>query len=539
MTLGDRFAREALAQIPKILTLQDRNPHSPTYGCFDRNYWQYRTIDFPCGMAQEFVWPLALAWDTDLSGNRFHRQQAVRDWVEAGIRFAARSAHADGSCDDYFPYERATGASAFSLLASMESYQLLGLQDQELLGFFARRAWWLARYHESGRLSNHHALIILCLRVAGALLGTSEWDEVASRRLEQLLGWQSAEGWFPEYEGFDPGYQTLTISLLARLHRMEPERRGLRGAVSKAIDCTAHFLHPDGSFGGEYGSRNTYNFFPHGFELAGSWKPEALAVNDRFLEGFEEGKGPCYSDDHIIGHHAWNYLLAWRDFVPDRPAPAPPSSGRVHLPEAGLIVDRRRDAVLYVSTAKGGVLKCFTGGKLAVSDTQISLRARSGGRLRNAVAHLSGDYETEIADDRIVIRGAFTWAKQTTMSTWKLIVLRLGMLGFGRFFPNLVRRLLQKLLITGASETPFRFERTIEWSGEHWTVRDEVRVPHWKAIESVGISGHQTSTYVVMSRVFQRSQLQPWVDLTPRIRQLRDGEPLVVERALVGSGSGV
>jgi hypothetical protein len=30
------FAREALALIPKILTLQDRNAHSPTYGCFDR-----------------------------------------------------------------------------------------------------------------------------------------------------------------------------------------------------------------------------------------------------------------------------------------------------------------------------------------------------------------------------------------------------------------------------------------------------------------------------------------------------------------------
>ena len=46
---------------PKILTLQDRNAHSPTYGCFDRNFWHYKIIDFPSGMAAEFVWPLALA----------------------------------------------------------------------------------------------------------------------------------------------------------------------------------------------------------------------------------------------------------------------------------------------------------------------------------------------------------------------------------------------------------------------------------------------------------------------------------------------
>ena len=43
----DLFAQEALKQIPKLLTLLDRNPHSPTYGCFDRNFWHYKIIDFP------------------------------------------------------------------------------------------------------------------------------------------------------------------------------------------------------------------------------------------------------------------------------------------------------------------------------------------------------------------------------------------------------------------------------------------------------------------------------------------------------------
>ena len=122
----DLLAREALALIPKILTLQDRNPHSATFGCFDRNYWHYKIIDFPSGMAAEFVWPLALVYALDLPGNEFHQQPALRQWIEAGIRYAARSAHPDGSCDDYFPFEKAAGAAAFSLLACLESYQLLG-----------------------------------------------------------------------------------------------------------------------------------------------------------------------------------------------------------------------------------------------------------------------------------------------------------------------------------------------------------------------------------------------------------------------------
>src|SRR6185503_10479364 len=124
------FAREALAQIPKLLTLLDRNPHSPTYGCFDRNYWHYKILDFPSGMAQEFVWPLALAYDTQLDRNPFFHRPSVRDWVHAGIGFADRSAHRDGSCDDYFPYERASGAAALSLLACVESYRLVRLDDE-------------------------------------------------------------------------------------------------------------------------------------------------------------------------------------------------------------------------------------------------------------------------------------------------------------------------------------------------------------------------------------------------------------------------
>ena len=63
------FSCNALQQIPQLLTLQDRNPHSPTYGCFDRNFWQYRLVDFPTGMAQEFVYPLALAYSTKLPEN--------------------------------------------------------------------------------------------------------------------------------------------------------------------------------------------------------------------------------------------------------------------------------------------------------------------------------------------------------------------------------------------------------------------------------------------------------------------------------------
>jgi len=531
MMQKDLFAREALAQIPKILTLCDRNPHSPTYGCFDRNFWHYKIIDFPSGMSQEFVLPLALAYETDLADNPFYRQAAVRDWVEAGMVYAAKSAHRDGSCDDYFPFERAGGAAAFSLLAFVESYRRLGLQNERILRFLVRRADWLAHHQESGQLTNHQALIGLGLELLSRLLNTSQWDRAKALRIEKVLSWQNAEGWFQEYEGCDPGYHTLTISCLAWLYRLTPDPR-LKESLEQAVALAAHFVHPDGSFGGEYTSRNTYNYFPYGFELAGQWLPAALSINDRFLHGLAAGKAPCYADDHIIGHHTWNYLLAWQDFVPQRPAPDLRPKSTIWLKQAQILIDRRDDTELFLALNKGGVFKVFKGDRLLTSDTQFSLQVKQGGKLKNAVGHLVGTYQTQINPDDILIRGNLGWAKQKQMTPLNLIILRVVMLTVGRFFPNLIRTLLQKMLIVGKANTPYQFSRHLRWQDGHWHLTDELRADSWQPVVAAGIGGDQTSIYVVMSRTYQAGQLQPWLDLTANVHQLADGQVLKVERSL-------
>jgi hypothetical protein len=527
MKNNDLFAGHAMGLIPKILTLQDRNRLSPTYGCFDRNFWHYKIIDFPSGMAQEFVWPLALAYSLDLPENPYRNKDAIREWVRAGILYAAKSAHPDGSCDDYFPFEKAGGAAAFSLLACAESYKLLGLEEPAALEFFEKRADWLAHHNESGQLTNHQALIVLCLDCVGELLKSDRWKTARSRRLERVLEWQNPEGWFQEYEGCDPGYHTLTISLLARIYENSPSEK-LRESLIRAIRLAASFVHPDGSYGGEYASRNTYNFFPHGFEVFGRHFPEALAVNDAILTGLKSGLGACHADDHILGHHAWNYLLAWKDFVADRPEPVPLAQGRIHYPNAGLLIERRGEAALFLAQNKGGVFRFFRGNQCLVSDTGPSFRMTDG---RIAVTHLitSGPSQPPAADS-IQVSGSMGWAKQKAMTPFRLILLRAIMLGGGCFFPDLVRKILQKVLITGKSAAPFQFSREFTWSGDCLIVRDRVEATDWSGVEAAAIGCDQTSIYVVMSRTFQAAQMLPWMDLTPRIRKLKPGEALEIER---------
>jgi hypothetical protein len=263
----------------------------------------------------------------------------------------------------------------------------------------------------------------------------------------------------------------------------------------------------------------------------GQWYRAALSVNDAFLAGLANGKQPCYADDHIVGHHVWNYLLAWQDFVSDRPLPKPRPTGRFWLKEAGILIDRRQDTEHYLALNKGGVFKLFRENKLVLSDTQLSVKVNQGQKNKNAVGHLLGNYDFEVTDHHIQVRGNLGWAKQTQMTPLKLLILRFVNLSLGRFSPNLVRSLLQKILITGKQQAPFQFLRQLAWQEGQWHITDELKADTWQGVESVGISGHQTSIYVVVSRVYQDSQLQPWVDLSDRVKALPEGKSLIVHRS--------
>lgn len=59
MANRETYAKLALDQIPRLLGNLDRNSFSPTYGCFHRDYWLYKTSDFPDSVRQFAVQALA------------------------------------------------------------------------------------------------------------------------------------------------------------------------------------------------------------------------------------------------------------------------------------------------------------------------------------------------------------------------------------------------------------------------------------------------------------------------------------------------
>ncbi|OGV65085.1 MAG: hypothetical protein A3K19_20380 [Lentisphaerae bacterium RIFOXYB12_FULL_65_16] len=507
----DLFAELALSQIPHLTHLVDRNPFSPTYGCFDREYWHYRVMDFPCGMSQESVLAFALLYRNAYPGSSYQGWERMREIAVAGLRFAMKAARRDGTCDDYYPYERAIGAMTFSTYACAEAYQLLELKDDAFVDFLCRRCAYLEGHNETGRLTNHQALTALAAYTVYQITGDDRHRRLAQDRVALTLSWQNKEeGWFQEYEGADPGYQTCTVDFLGKYHRKSGDQAVIEPLI-KAAEFAWHFMHPDGSYAGEYGSRNSYHYYPHGFEILAPVSEKAAQLNDGFLRGAAAGKHYQMCDDRLCCHLVANYLQAYDDYHPKRAAPPETKAPFLRwFPAAGLAVCQSPCYYAVANLRKGGVTKVFSPTACVGSDTGLTAELDDG---RVLVSHLMDDQHTVLADEgrvRFTVTGVFSWRSQKLATPAKLILFRLLNLTLGRFFPNLLRSLLQKMLITGKRRSPYRFKRVIEFGTQTVRVTDEL--PDAMPLRRLAAGSDATSIYVAASNVFQDSVLRrPWV----------------------------
>ena len=548
----NRYLDLALPYVPRILHLLDQNPYSPSYGSFDRSFWHYRTMDFPCGMSQEMVLLLALVYKNEFENNPFHGLARIRELSEAAIRFMLKSSHPDGTCDDYFPFERAMGALVFSLYASTESYLTLGMKDDEIASFFLRRVRHLERENETGRLGNHQALAALAAYNTYLITGDERAREVADQRQALTLSWQHPEeGWIQEYEGADPGYHTCSIDFLAKLRRKmldhgESDDALLEGLL-KAVDFSWNFIHPDGSYGGEYGSRNTFHFYPHGFELLAPLSEKAGQIADAFLEGSGKGKRYHNDDDRMTAHYAYNFLQAWEDRIPQRPPPLSESRRKgetIWLRDSGLIVSRngreweeKGGIHLVCNLHKGGVLKAFDARGPIASDTGLIGELKDGTVI---VSHLVQENnlitrEMEGEDElRWVVDGVMCKRRSNQMSVLKNLLLRVWCFLIGRFNANLTRSLVQKIAITGKPKTRYRFQREIEILPDRIRVTD--RLDPGIPFKRLSIGSDATSIYVANSLTYQESRLCPWQHADWKNLPVENGKKTWTREYFRGSG---
>jgi hypothetical protein len=558
--MRDVYAQKALEQVPRLLSLEDRNPFSPTYGCCNREYWLCRSTDFPSSIAQFGIHALALAWKNPMPGNIYHQHDKIRDWVVAGMQYWMKIQKRDGSFDEFYPNERGwAGPTGFLLYAMIDSYNLLGgafpgkLVDQFHDSCY-RAGRYLVKWDEPGVLANHHAMAVLPVFEAARLLNSDElWDGYQAK-LDEFYTYVDPEGWCLEYDGADPGYLSATVSFLAKIYkhresvtRVKHDHKMLE-VMKGAVDFCSYFAYPNGHYAGTLGSRQTLHFYPHGFEILAPEYPPAAAVADAMLRGLDRGAlvPPAIQGDRYFQYRVPELLLSWADYgkrpdsIPKLPCEGDPF--QEYFPNGRFYIRNTGKTYFLANLAKGGIIKHFdlATGKLIFNDCGVLAEMKNG---QIATSQwIDKDYKVEVEDKDLYISGAAHLVPTKLFTPVKFIVFRLAMLalGWNATLAYKIKGLIRKLLMTKAKTAPLRFARSIEIREDDVQVTDVIELTGGGRVKRLILGDEIPVRYVPQSRYFQPQELDVSGYCAPQevVDKLNQNRLLCIRRRVQPQGSG-
>lgn len=289
----------SIAQLPRILGLMDRDSGSMTYGCCDRAYWHYCTVDFPNARYQEASLVLAMATVLDHPDNWAFCSLETRAWSLAAIDFWANRRHGDGSTDESYPCERHFCSTAFSLYSVCQALLVL---KEDLRWNFDETARFLIR-NNNFDVANQMACAAAALYNLFILTGNKVFRKGYEDKVDSLLRMQNRSGAFNEYGGFDLGYDSITLSFLAELFK-NTSRQDIEKAAGQCLANIRGHLDEDAYFSSDGMSRKTQFLYPYGFSV---FAPDILS---RIEQGLSKNVilQPAWMDDRYCVPFTANYI---------------------------------------------------------------------------------------------------------------------------------------------------------------------------------------------------------------------------------------
>lgn len=487
------FLTEIEKNLPRVLSLFDADRTSASFGAGDRYYWAWGLIDFSNGTFQGACHGLARLYVAGLWPSQFSKE-VLFDRIDSMFEATLQVIRPDGSLEEAFPNEGSycvTALVAFDLLCTVD---LLADEVSEetrdrwlkivkpLVGFVVKST------ETHAFISNHLATAAAALFRWHALTNDKNIEAEARSVLDSILSNQSSEGWFKEYEGADPGYQTLCTYYLADIHQLRPDLN-LGESLRRSIQFLWYFAHPDGSFGGLYGSRCTRFYFPAGISALSNEIPEAAALNKFMMKSIAKQRTVTLSaidEPNLIpmfNAYAWA-AERFEDTIetvkpPPREIVVPcqsQDSFRRNFKDAGIIIDRQANCYTVISTHKGGVIYNFRNEKLCLLDSGVVVRDRRG--TLGSTQVYDHKNECKIDGNRLELYSTVAKMPKQLPSPFKFLVLRFLCISVFRIplLRELVKQQLVKLLITKRSSWPVKNKRIITL-GKKTEVKDQTELP--------------------------------------------------------------
>ena len=469
--------------LSRLLALYNFDPGALTYGFGDRLYWGWKISDFPNGSMQGGVHALSIAVKLRLIKN----DQFILKTIDAAIGAISRIRTKNGSMGEAYPGEHSfcvTALVAFDVLSAIQ--HLKNYLSQNQLQNYLETIKPLIRFivnnnEEHAIISNHLAT------AAAACFLWSKLTEEKSKRGHEILDiiykYQSREGWYREYEGADPGYQTLCTYYLFCIYEITEDERLLR-SLEKSASCLKYFIHPDGTIGGLYGSRNTEVYYPAGIIGLAHIIDDFALISNLLQKGNE------------INHHILPQSVDFGNFIPLLNSYAVAALKyeqnkkniediQISAPYLDKFSKNFKDAGIYLQSTsryhsiinykKGGTIKIFDKktSKIDTEDGGIFGRLASGKRFSTQ------QFDKSIQFDNFSINSKFYTINERYMSPLSCIIIRVFGLTFFRSMAlgNLFKRFIVKLLMTGKNKIDGRVTRKFEFIEDKIVVHESCLKP--------------------------------------------------------------
>jgi hypothetical protein len=365
-------------------------------------------------------------------------------------------------------------------------------------------------------IANHQALFALAFLNANELLGDAAYRQRAEEIIQKIISKQSPDGWYLEYEGPDPGYESLGIFYLATYWKRTGSKQVLE-SLRRSVEFYAHCVHPDGSVGGNYGSRHTSLYFPAGFEILASEISLASAISE-FMQGLltmQNVVTPAGADVQNLPSLAYTYLEACLITRTEHNGklpllPCQRLQGLQHFPDSDVTIAATSYYYAVLNLSTGGVCRVFDKHTSKVFYEDAGYLVLSGNRLWSSQLVGIGHRLNSNRPNHVACTTILAEVRQELPSPAKFLLLRLLNL---TLFRNLavgacLRRLIVRRLITTKRIGPLQFNRSVSFQRDSIHFRDTLRATRNLQVKEVALPRLFTAVHMGSAKYFHSSELE-------------------------------
>jgi hypothetical protein len=468
--------------LPKLFALYNLDPCSSTYGYGDRLYWGWKVSDFANATMQGGVHALSIAIRLGLIENIGFALEVI----DSAIMAVARMRYRNGSLAEAYPNEHSfcvTALVAFDVLSAIRHLgtNITEERKKKYLDVIRPLIHFITYNNEKHAIiSNHLATGVAAIELWNMLTG-----EDAGRGEEFLsiiYRHQSREGWYREYDGADPGYQTLCTYYLFCIHEITKDKELLESLI-RSGSFLKYFVHPDNTMGGLYGSRNTEVYYPAGIIALSPVSDDFALIASLLHRGISDGNHILPQDIDInnfvplINSYAvaaLHYETGGVKIRETNQAPYEKIFSKI-FDHAGIYIHSSDRYYAIVNYKKGGTLKVFDKEK-GVLDTE---HGGIFGRLASGMRFSTQQFDERQNFNDNTINAGFFITNDSYLNPATSVLLRILSLTFFRsvYLGNLFKKFIVRILMTGRKGINGKAVRKFEFTDDKIIIHENITEP--------------------------------------------------------------